>query len=86
VRSVSAVKARSAGIEWLMQMSANLVGTVLAAGVIYVVGVAAGAFNSNQALNFLLGAVALLGAGVWLVGVLRDTTPRRPKDGGDDTA
>jgi hypothetical protein len=44
---------RHPGIDWLIQMSANLVGTVLAAGVIYVIGVLAGAINGTTALNVL---------------------------------
>jgi hypothetical protein len=36
------MEGRSASTDWLIQMSANLVGTVLAAGVIYLVGVVAG--------------------------------------------
>ena len=52
-----------------MQMSANLVGTVLAAGVIYVIGVLVGAITPNDVLNVAIAVAGVLAgtySSVWM--------------------
>ena len=63
-----AMRERSAGWDWLLQTSANTVGTLLAAVVIYVVGVAAGAFEAYGVVNTLLWIAGGLSVLVVLIG------------------
>jgi hypothetical protein len=55
------MEGRSASTDWLIQMSANLVGTVLAAGVIYLVGVVAGVITPDTAIIVISALTSVAG-------------------------
>jgi hypothetical protein len=72
------MEGRGLWTDWLIQMSANLVGTLLAAGIIYLVGVLAGVITGQTVVTILsvLGAAA----GLAVLPVLNRLSARLQRD------
>jgi hypothetical protein len=77
---------RDRTVDWLMQVSANTVGTLAALGVAYALGAVTGAITPNEALNILVFVVAVLMLLVLIGLLIRSLLPPRSQDGGENSA